>query len=115
METEVQIEMAEHESLESDCDWTKRNLPTTYTAAGILSPDEMIGVKWWLEEWYLEWKTLANIRNDTAFLIRSQMATNLKLGPDDLIKPLSLTSKVSLKRENNGCEEERTTPLSSKH
>jgi hypothetical protein len=72
METGVQIESAEYESLEGDGNGLKRCILTAKTALGVLSPDEMAGIKWWLEEWYLEWKTLADIRNDTDFLARSR-------------------------------------------
>jgi hypothetical protein len=90
METEVPIELAEYESLESDSDGLNPGMLTATTAVRVLSPDEMIGIKWWLEEWYLEWKTLANIKNDTDFLNRSQKTSNLKFGSDDMIKSLPL-------------------------
>jgi hypothetical protein len=89
METEVPIELAEYESLEMDSNGLKPGMLTATTAVRILSPDEMIGIQWWLEEWYLEWKTLANIKNDTDFLTRSQKNCKLKLGSDDMIKSLS--------------------------
>lgn len=88
METEVQIELAKHESLEMDSNGPKRDILTATTAVRILSPDEMAGLKWWLEKWYMEWKTLANIKNDTDFLNRSQKTSELKLGSDDMIKSL---------------------------
>jgi hypothetical protein len=80
METKVQIELTELEALEWEGDELKPEMPTTTKGVRILSPDEMAGMKWWLEEWFLEWKTLADIRNDTNFLIRFQKTNKLKLG-----------------------------------
>lgn len=72
MDTEVQIELAKYVSLEWESDALKPDMLTATTPVRILSPDDMAGMKWWLEEWYLEWKTLADIKNDTDFLNRSK-------------------------------------------
>ena len=112
METEVPIELAEYESLERDGDGLQRSLPTANPAARVLSPDEMIGIKWWLEDWYMEWKTLANIRNDTDFLIRSQMTTNLKLSFNPQIESLPST-QFHGKKQPIGTEQERNLSVSN--
>jgi hypothetical protein len=56
------------------------------TVVKVLSPDDMAGMKWWLEEWFLEWKTLADIRNDTDYIIRSQKTGKLEFGFINQIK-----------------------------
>jgi hypothetical protein len=80
MGTEIQIESAKLESLGWQSDEQKPVRPAATKVVRILSPDDMAGKKWWLDEWYLEWKTLADIRNDTDFLIRFQKAGKLKSG-----------------------------------
>jgi hypothetical protein len=88
VESEVQIELTRYEPLGWDGDGLKPGVLTPTSVVKVLSPDEMAGIKWWLEEWFLEWKTLANIKNDTNFLARSQKTSKLKLGSDDIIKSL---------------------------
>jgi len=50
--------------------------PAARTAT-VLAPDEMTGIKWWLADWFLEWKVLASIKNDTHFLTKTQRRTDV--------------------------------------
>ena len=72
MKAKEHLYLADPTPMDQDSAATKRDMHKAAEDNHILSPAEMSGLKWWLDDWFSEWKGLASIKNDTHFLTKSQ-------------------------------------------